>query len=127
MSSILLVEDHVLFAQAIKRMLTREPNLNIVAVFPSGEEALDKLLELNVDLVILDVSYLPPHMDGIDLVQRIHTKYPHLCCLMLSGHKIPQSVKRSLNAGARGYILKDNLAGILEGIQRVLNGGVYVS
>jgi DNA-binding NarL/FixJ family response regulator len=46
---------------------------------------------------------------------------------MLSGHKIPQYVNRSLDAGARGYILKDDVDGILEGVQCVLNGDVYVS
>jgi DNA-binding NarL/FixJ family response regulator len=98
-----------------------------VAVLRSGEEALDILPELNVDLVIADVSYPPSHMDGIDLVQQIHTKYPQLHCLMLSGYKIPQYVKRSLDAGARGYILKEDVDGILEGVRCVLNGDVYVS
>jgi DNA-binding NarL/FixJ family response regulator len=61
MSSILLIEDHVLFAQALKSILTRKKDLNIAAVLRSGEEALEKLPELHVDLVIADVSYPPSH------------------------------------------------------------------
>lgn len=66
-------------------------------------------------------------MNGIDLVQKIHTEFPQLRCLMLSGHLVPQYVDRSLEAGASGYILKEDLDGIVEGIPRVLNGEIYLS
>jgi DNA-binding NarL/FixJ family response regulator len=66
-------------------------------------------------------------MNGIDLVQRIHAEIPQLRCLMLSGHMSPIYVKRSFDAGACGYIVKDDVNGILEGVQRVLSGESYVS
>jgi DNA-binding NarL/FixJ family response regulator len=125
MSSILIIEDHRLFANAIQRLLSRQSDLEIVDIVKSGEEALKKLPELKVDLALVDVSL--PNMSGIDLVQKMRTEFPHLRCLMLSGHTTPKYVKRSLEVGASGYILKDDVNGILEGIRRVLDGGIYVS
>ena len=125
MSSILIIEDHRLFANAIQRLLNQQPDLEIVGVIQSGEEALRKLPGLKVDLVLVDVSL--PTMNSIDLVQQIHTKFPHLRCLMVSGHMTEGYVKRSLDVGASGYVLKDDVNGILEGIRRALDGGIYVS
>ena len=125
MSSILIIEDNVVFATAIQRLLRGKTDLEIVDIVQSGEEALKKLPELNADLVLVDVSL--PTINGIDLVQQILIEFPHLRCLMLSGHMIPKYVKRSLEVGASGYILKDDVNGILEGIRRVLAGEIYVS
>jgi DNA-binding NarL/FixJ family response regulator len=125
MSSILLVEDHVLFAQVLRRLLTQQTDLEIVDVIQSDEEALNKLPGLKVDLALIGVSL--PAMSGIDVVRQIHAKYPHLRCLMLSGHLTPKYVKHSLEAGAYGYVLKDDVNGILEGIRRALDGEIYLS
>jgi DNA-binding NarL/FixJ family response regulator len=125
MPSILLIEDHVVFAQAIQRLLTGQTDLEIVDIVQSGEDALKKLSELKVDLALVDVSL--PAMSGIDLVQQIRTEFPLLYCLMLSGHMSPNYVKRSLAAGASGYVLKEDTNGILVGIRRVLGGEIYVS
>lgn len=125
MSSILIIEDHVLFAKAMQRLLAGKTDLEIVDIVQSGQEALKKLPELKVDLVLVDVSL--PTMNGIDLVQQIRTEFPHIRCLMLSGHMSPDYVKRSLEVGASGYVLKDDVKGILEGIRRALDGEIYVS
>jgi len=125
MSSILIVQDHIVFANAMQRLLAGKTDLEIVDIVQSGEEALKRLSELKVDLVLVDVSL--PAMSGIDLVQQIHRKFPHLPCLILSGHMTPKYVKRSLEVGASGYILKDDVKGILEGIRSVLAGEIYVS
>jgi DNA-binding NarL/FixJ family response regulator len=66
-------------------------------------------------------------MSGITLVGLIHDRYPDLPCMMLSGHMLDYYVKLALKAGARGYALKDNSAGIIEGIRHVLRGETYVS
>lgn len=123
--SILLVEDHAVFATALLRVLSGNPNLNVVSTVQSAEKALEELLNLQVDLVLTDVSL--PHMNGIDLVKELRLKYPRLPCAVLSGHLAVDYVQRALDAGANGYMVKDNPAGILEGIQHILNGEVYVS
>ena len=123
--SILLVEDHEVFAKALLRVLSGNKDLNVVAVANTAEKALEQLPNLNVDLVLADVSL--PQMSGINLVSELREKYPGLHCVVLSGHLSPEYVQRALDAGARGYMIKDNPGGILEGIQRVLNGEVYIS
>lgn len=123
--SILLVEDHEVFAKALLRVLGGNKELNVVAVVESAEKALEQLPDLQVDLVLADVSL--PQMNGINLVGEIRKTYPHLRCAVLSGHLAPEYVQRALHAGAHGYMVKDNPGGILEGIQHIMNGEVYVS
>lgn len=125
MTSILVIEDHAVFGKALVRLLAEKANADVVDVVRSGEEALDRLATMDVDLALIDVSL--PTMNGIQLVGRIHSLYPDLPCLMLSGHLTPFYVKRSLEAGARGYVLKDDIPGVLEGVARVLNGEIYIS
>ena len=125
MTSILLVEDHEIFATALQRVLRERGQIEVVAVVPSAEEALNELPSLDVDLVLVDVSL--PHQSGISLVLTLQQKYPHLPCIMLSGHVSQHYARSSLAAGARGYLVKDHTEEILEGIQRVLQGEIFVS
>jgi DNA-binding NarL/FixJ family response regulator len=125
MTSILLVEDHEIFAKALMRVLRERGRLEVVDVAESAEEALEKLPHVEVDLVLVDVSL--PRRSGISLVLVLHEKYPNLPCVMLSGHVSQHYARSSLAAGARGYLIKDHAEEILLGIQRVLQGEIYVS
>lgn len=124
-ASILLVEDHAGFASALLQMLAQNPNLQVVSVAESAEVALEYLRENKVDLVLVDYSL--PDMSGINLVQALQQDYPDLPCVMLSGHLSIQYARRALEAGARGYLIKDNPLGILAGLPRILKGEIYVS
>jgi DNA-binding NarL/FixJ family response regulator len=125
MTSILLVEDHAIFAQALIRLLRERGQMDVVATAQSAEEALEQLPNLEVDLVLVDVSL--PRRSGINLVLSLQKKYPQLPCVMLSGHVSQHYARSSLAAGARGYLVKDHTDEILEGIGRVLQGEIYVS
>jgi DNA-binding NarL/FixJ family response regulator len=125
MPSILVVEDHGLLAAALLRILRERGGYDVPAVMTTAEQALEQLPDLKVDLALVDVSL--PSMSGIDLVALVRIQYPKLPCLMLSGHNAAQYVDRSVRAGARGYILKEDISGILEGIAAVLSGGTYFS
>jgi DNA-binding NarL/FixJ family response regulator len=124
-SSILLVEDHAGFAQALTSMLSQHDNLEVVAVAGSAEEALEQLPAMKVDLVLVDYSL--PNMSGLNFVEGLHEKYPDLRCAMISGHLSLEHARRALESGARGYLLKDNPEGILKGIRHILKGDIYVS
>jgi DNA-binding NarL/FixJ family response regulator len=123
--SILLVEDHSGFARALLNMLAQNPGVKIVAVAESAEAAIQYLGRENVDLALVDYSL--PDMNGINLVEKLRQQHPDLPCAILSGHLSLQHARRALETGARGYMIKDNPAGILSGIQRILKGEVYVS
>jgi len=125
MTSILVVEDHIIFAKALLRVLHEKGNLDVVGIATSAEEALEKIPDLQLDLVLVDVSL--PHRSGISLVVALHAKYPELPCVMLSGHLSLHYARRSLDAGARGYLVKDHADEIVHGIRRVLEGEIYVS
>jgi len=123
--SILIVEDHKVYSQALLRLLSPNQELNILAVVETGEQALEQIAGLKVDLVLVDISL--PKMSGLDLVEKLHSLYPDQPIAILSGHLTADYVRRALDAGVRGYIVKDNPSGILEGIRRILNGETYIS
>jgi two-component system response regulator DesR len=125
MTSLLLVEDHEVFAEALVRVLQGKEDLEVVKVVNTAEKALQAMPDLVIDLALVDVSL--PTMNGIELVTVLRQIYPEMLCLMISGHMSSNYVRRSLEAGARGYAIKDSAAGIVEGIRRVLNGEIYVS
>ena len=125
MLSILLVEDHQKFANVLIRFLGRTNNLKVTMHAATAELALEHLLRQKFDLALVDVFL--PVMSGIGLVSLIHKEYPLLPCLMVSGHMLGHYVAQALAAGARGYVLKDDSAGILEGIQHIMKGKIYIS
>jgi DNA-binding NarL/FixJ family response regulator len=125
MYSILLVEDHPIFASVLVRLLKTTKDMEIATVAETAESALHELKMYRFDLALVDVAL--PQMNGIRLVGMIHDQYPNLPCLMLSGHSLGHYVNRALAAGARGYILKDHGSSIIKGIRHVLQGEIYVS
>lgn len=129
MCSILLVEDHKLMAETLVRVLQTRGSFQVASVAETAEDALEWLSESEigrqVELALVDVVL--PRTSGIELVSMIQEKYPGLPCLMISGRSAPQYVRRSLAAGARGYVLKDDLSEVMAGIRHVLGGGTYLS
>lgn len=129
MRSILLVEDHKIMADTLARLLRTRGNFNVADVAESAEDALEWLSDQEtnrqIDLALVDVVL--PRTSGIELVSMLQQKYPGLPCLMISGRSNGQYVSRSLAAGARGYVLKDDLHDVVTGIQHVLEGGTYLS
>jgi DNA-binding NarL/FixJ family response regulator len=127
--SILLVEDHKIMAETLVRVLSTRGIFRVADVAESAEEALEWLSEhegqQQVDLALVDVVL--PRTSGIELVSLMQQRYPGIPCLMISGRSAPQYIKRSLAAGARGYVLKDDLQDVMVGIQQVLRGGTYLS
>jgi len=121
---LLLVEDHPLFAGVLVQALEQRDDLDVVRVVNTAEKALEVIPELKLDLILVDISL--PKMSGIDLVARLNHLYPDLPCLMISGHKSSLYLRRSLEAGARGYAIKDSAKGIIEGIYQVIRGEIYI-
>jgi DNA-binding NarL/FixJ family response regulator len=76
-------------------------------------------------LALIDISL--PGRSGLWLAKAIAEKQPGVPCLMLSGYPITLYVREAMASGARGYILKDDVPGILEGIHQVLAGGTFIS
>ena len=125
MPSILVVEDHPLFVNSLVRLLRDRGKYDVTAV-GSAEQALEQLRNgSRYDLALVDISL--PGRNGIELVNDIRAGVPDLPCMMVSGHVTPIYFHDSLHAGARGYVLKEDINGILEGVRQVLKGGTFVS
>jgi DNA-binding NarL/FixJ family response regulator len=122
--SVLLVEDHAIVSRSIADFLIGT-DIVITAVAHSGEDALALLPGLAVDVAIIDVSL--PGMSGIDLLPLLREESPNLPCMMLSGHRHANYVRRAISAGARGYVTKENPLALQEGIYRVAAGEFYIS
>jgi DNA-binding NarL/FixJ family response regulator len=123
---IFLIEDHTLFREGLKRMITEEPELAICGEAANAREAMDYLERSKPDLVLLDISL--PGTDGLELVKSLRAQHSTLLMMVLSMHAEELYAERVLRAGAKGYIMKQVSARELIGaIRTVLKGEIYLS
>ncbi|HZW21427.1 response regulator transcription factor [Noviherbaspirillum sp.] len=124
---ILLVDDHPLVRDGLRARLETIPHFSVVAEAGSATEALEQAGKQNVDLALMDIN-LTGGMNGIELTGRFNTLYPEIAVLMLSMHDKAEYVMQAIQAGARGYVLKDAPAtDIIAAIDTVMSGGIYYS
>jgi DNA-binding NarL/FixJ family response regulator len=123
---LLIFDDHPLVRDGLRLRLASLPDLEIVGEASSAIEALALIAQVAPDLVLADVDM--PGMSGIDLVAQLRQSMPAVQVVMLSMHGDPSYLQRALQAGARGYVLKDAPASdVLAAIQAVRAGGTYLS
>lgn len=106
MIRILLVDDHAVVREGYRRLLERRADLQIEAEAASAEEALQRLREIEPDLIILDLSL--PNMGGIELTRRILQRQPDARILAFSMHRDPLFAAQAMRAGALGYVTKSS-------------------
>jgi DNA-binding NarL/FixJ family response regulator len=99
------VDDHALVRRGFRRILEDEPDLEVVGEASDGREAVRLAQELHPRVIVMDCAL--PNMNGLDATRRILAKSPQTLVLMLSMHPEGTWVRQSLEAGARGYILKN--------------------
>lgn len=122
---LVIADDHTVVREGIVYMLSGEPDVEIAGEAASGEELLDILDELVVDVVLLDVRMAG--MGGLEVLERLGKSVPQIRVLMLSMHDEPGYVRRAIELGAAGYLLKS--AGrdeLLRAVRAVADGGVYI-
>ncbi len=123
---ILLVDDHPMVREGLRARLSSLAQLAVVGEAGDAAEAMRLLDQTAVDVVLQDVGL--KEGNGIDLAQAMLARWPGLCVLMFSMYDNPEYVQRALQAGARGYVLKDAPAGeIVAAIDAVVAGGTYLS
>src|SRR6266702_8043715 len=103
--SVLLVDDHSLVRRGFRRMLEDEPDIMVAGEAGDGEEAIRLSEKLRPRVILMDCAL--PGMSGLDATRRILEKLPDTVVLMLSMHPEDTLVRQALQAGARGYILKN--------------------
>ncbi len=100
---VLLVEDHQIVREGIRRMLELEPDIKIVAEASNGPEALDQMRLHTPDIVLMDLKM--PGTDGIQLTRQMTKTWPDVKIIILTIYT--DYLKESIQAGARGYLSKD--------------------
>lgn len=124
---LLLVDDHQLFIDGIRSLLSREPGIEIVGEALNGKAALDFLQENDaVDIVLSDMSM--PQMTGIELARKIRQKFENIHVIVLSMNKRKALIQDAMHSGASGYVLKDaTKEELAEAIRTVATGDTYLS
>ena len=123
---LLLVDDHTIVREGLKRILEATPEGWVITEESSGFQALDSLRRAHFDLAIVDISM--PGMSGLELIRRIRAEFPALPVLVLSMHAEEEYALRAFKAGANGYVTKDSAAAeLLAAVRKVLQGGAYVT
>jgi DNA-binding NarL/FixJ family response regulator len=109
----------------LAQLINREDDLEVCATAGNSKRALEAVKEQQVDLVIVDM--LLKNTTGVQVTEKLRFRYPSLHILILSMSDDPYHVKRAFQAGARGYLTKDEVSEkIILAIRRVLEGEIYV-
>jgi two-component system, NarL family, invasion response regulator UvrY len=126
MTRLLIADDHPIIRQGLRQILEDEPDMEVVVEAGDGDEAFQIAAANDVDVVILDVSM--PGKNWLDVIRESRIRKPQLIFLVLSRHADVQYALTALNAGAAGYLTKNNVVGELIGaIRKVSSGENYVS
>lgn len=123
---VLIADDHAILRRGLKEILLREMEVVTCGEAEDAQQVMTKVQNQVWDLVILDISM--PGRSGLDLLADLKRMHPKLPVLVLSMHAEDQYGKRVLKAGASGYMNKESAPEeLIKAIQKVLNGGRYVS
>jgi DNA-binding NarL/FixJ family response regulator len=126
MIQILIADDHAIIRDGLKQIISFVSNMAVAGEASNGEEVLQKIRMLKVDVLVLDMSM--PGKSGIALIQQINAIKPELPILVLSMHQESQYAVQAMRAGASGYITKNTASSqLIEGIRKVAEGGTFVS
>lgn len=123
---VLIVDDHALFREGIRRLLEDSDIACVVGEAPDGTTAVQQARDLEPDVVLMDISM--PGMNGIEATRRILEAMPAARVLILTIHDNERYIQQILEAGAAGYLLKDTPCDdFLSAIQAVHRGDSYLS
>ncbi len=124
--TILLADDHTILRAGLRSILNNKSDLDVVAEVDNGNDAIKLALAIKPDLLLTDLSM--PKMNGTDAIRELKKRLPDLKCLVLTMHATEEHIHMAFNAGANGYILKDDShEELITAINTVLNGKTYLS
>ena len=125
-AGVLIVDDHPIVRHGLAQFINREQDLHVVGQANDAHEALDAIEKLKPDVVMVDLAL--KDRPGIELIKDIEARHPKLPVLVLSMHDESLWAERTIRAGARGYIMKEEATDrVLAALRRVLRGEIWVS
>ena len=118
---VLLVDDHALVRRGFRRMLEDEPSFQVVGEASDGLEAVQLAEQLRPEVIVMDCAL--PQINGIEASRRILARQPEVAILMLSMHSEDTLVRQAMEAGAKGYVLKNAMdLDLVSAIKKVAEG-----
>jgi len=124
---IIIVDDHPIVSDGIRQLIEREDDMNVCLAVQDAESALKGIEKHSPDLIIVDIS-LKGAANGIDLIKGVKKRYPAIKSLVLSMHDENLYAERAIKAGAKGYIMKNDLTdNIIKAIRKIMDGNLYLS
>ena len=126
MIKVLIADDHVLIREGLKKILKGEPDMALVGEAANAQELFERVKNLNVNIVLLDISM--PGESGLEALKELRQNYPRVPVLILSVHPEHRFAVRALKGGASGYITKATaVEELVQAIRKIVGGGKYVS
>ncbi len=123
---ILIVDDHPIFRHGLAQLINQAHDLVVCGEAEDYHGAWKAVNDLNPDMLIVDITL--KNMSGIDLIKDLHKQHKSLPVLVVSMHEESLYAERSLRAGARGYIMKQEASeNVIEAVRQVLQGRLYAS
>jgi DNA-binding NarL/FixJ family response regulator len=123
---VLIVDDHPIVREGLRALISQHPDLAVCGEAESVSEALALAASAAPDIAVVDISL--KDSDGLELIRCLRESYPSVRILVSSMHDESLYARRSLRAGALGFVSKENAAKqIVDAIRRVLEGRIYLS
>jgi len=124
--SVFIADDHAIIREGLAALLVAQPDIRIAGTAGNGREALAGVLQAKPAVVIMDIAM--PEVNGIEAARQIHAALPQAQIVILSMHAGAEHVFQALEAGARGYLLKESAAKeIVDAVRTVQLGRRYLS
>jgi DNA-binding NarL/FixJ family response regulator len=122
---VLVADDHPVVLAGIRALLNRNPGVEIIGEAHDGRTALQMAIELQPSILVLDFSM--PDLNGVEVTKRLLAEHPHSKVIVLTVHEDRSYLRKLIEVGAVGYVLKRSAADdLLRAIQAVAAGGVYL-
>jgi len=124
--TVVIVDDHTLMRNGLEAMLGLEPSYDVVGVASDGQSAIRLAGDLKPDVMLIDLTM--PGTSGIDAISQIKRRHSHVRIIALTFHKDDRYIHATLDAGADGYVLKDDGRDeLLTALAAVVSGNSYLS
>ena len=123
---IFIADDHPIFRSGLRQLIETAPHLEIIGEAKDGAEAIQKLLQCQPDVALLDIDM--PKASGFEVLTAVREKGISLQCVFLTMHKDEQFLNAALDLGVKGFLVKDSAAEeVIDCIEAVVNGQEFIS
>jgi len=122
---ILIADDHSMVREGLKQLIELEDDIEVIAQAGDGQEAIDKIHEMDPDVVLLDINM--PIMNGLEVLEKLKETKVDVNVLILTIHNEIEYLYRAVEIGVNGYVLKDSDSDVLiKAIRSIYKGESYI-